>query len=96
MEPAERSRNQDAFLQADGVVMAATIAFGMGIDKPDGRFVCHHNLPNNIESCYQEIGRAGSPADTLTLFSSGDSGLRRRQIDASTASDDQKRVTGCA
>jgi ATP-dependent DNA helicase RecQ len=95
MEGAARSRHQDIFLQDDGVVMVATIAFGMGIDKPDVRFVCHANLPNNIESYYQEIGRAGRdglPADTLMLYSTGDIGLRRRQIEDSNASDEQKRV----
>jgi ATP-dependent DNA helicase RecQ len=95
MEPQLRSRNQDIFLQEDGVVVVATVAFGMGIDKPDVRFVLHADMPANVESYYQEIGRAGRDglaADTLTLYGMGDIRLRRLQIDDSDSSDEQKRV----
>ncbi|MCB9472502.1 MAG: DNA helicase RecQ [Candidatus Delongbacteria bacterium] len=75
MPPAIRARHQERFLREEGLVMVATIAFGMGIDKPDVRFVAHLDLPRSVEAWYQETGRAGRdglPANALLLYSAGD------------------------
>lgn len=95
LEAALRSAHQDEFLHHDGIVIIATVAFGMGIDKPNVRFVCHADLPQSVEAYYQEIGRAGRdslPAETLTLFSDADILLRERQIDEGGAPQDRKRM----
>jgi len=97
MEHAKRAANQSRFLREESLVMVATIAFGMGIDKPDVRFVAHLDLPKSIEGYYQETGRAGRdglPASAWMSYGLQDVVLQRRMIDESEADENFKRVLG--
>ncbi len=95
LPPDQRSQTQSRFLAEDGVIIVATIAFGMGIDKPDVRFVAHLNLPKSIEAYYQETGRAGrdgEPADAWMAYGLQDIIQQRQWIETSEGSDAYRRV----
>ncbi|MBV1798177.1 DNA helicase RecQ [Siccirubricoccus sp. G192] len=95
MEATAKREAHRRFARGDAVIMAATIAFGMGIDRPDVRWVAHLDLPRSPESWYQEIGRAGrdgAPARALLLYGAGDISLARHRIAESPATEEQKRI----
>ncbi len=95
MEREIRDRNQDAFLKEEDLCLVATVAFGMGIDKPDVRYVAHLDLPGSVEAYYQETGRAGRdglPSDVWMAYGMADVIQRGRMIDGGGSSDDIKRV----
>ncbi|HEY3297375.1 MAG TPA: DNA helicase RecQ [Armatimonadota bacterium] len=90
-----RQQNQDRFLREDEIIIVATIAFGMGIDKPDVRFVAHLNLPKSVEAYYQETGRAGRdglPSDAWMTYGLSDVALIRHLIDSSESDEQHKRL----
>ncbi len=94
METTDRDANQQRFRREDGVVIVATIAFGMGIDKPDVRFVAHLSLPKSLEAYYQETGRAGRdglPSEAWMRYGLADVVQQRRFVDRSSADDEHKR-----
>jgi ATP-dependent DNA helicase RecQ len=95
LDNATRAQNQSRFLREEGVVMVATVAFGMGIDKPNVRFVAHLDLPKSLEAYYQETGRAGRdglPANAWLAYGLGDVVSMRSMLDAGDAPEERKRV----